>query len=293
MSTLKDLVGGEVARDGEFLSLGLLSHRADRLLVTFYDRKYTDELIANEHIACVLTTSELAALVPEYAGLAVCPDPMSAFYHVHEYLLRHTDFYWRDFKTEISPDAAIHPRAYVAPMNVRVGCGAIVEPNATILEHSIIGEDAVIRVGAVVGCDDLESKHVDGKRVVVPHAGGVFLHDRVELQVNSLVARPVFGGFTEIGEDTKIGAHVHIAHNVCIGRSCYIAPCAIICGSTTIGDHVWIGPNASISSELHVGDRAHITLGAVVTEDVLSGQRVSGNFAIDHDKFIKFVKSIR
>jgi len=67
----------------------------------------------------------------------------------------------------------------------------------------------------------------------------------------------------------------------------------MIGGSTIIEDDVWVGPNASISDNLFIGDSANISLGAVVTKNVARGMTVSGNFAIEHSKFIDFIKSIR
>ena len=125
------------------------------------------------------------------------------------------------------------------------------------------------------------------------HAGGVRLGDRVELQANTCVDRAIFGGFTEIGEDTKCDNLVHIAHNVKIGRRCLLAAQAMIAGSVTIGDDVWIGPSAAVLSEITIGDGAYVTIGSVVTRNVAPGQHVTGNFAIDHDKFIVFLKTIR
>jgi len=293
LTELKDVVSIDVLRDGEFDSLGLLSHDANRMLVGFYDPDYFDQLVANPHIACVITTVDLARQLPEHLAVAICADPKAAFYQIHEYLFRQTDFYWADFDSEISPEAIVHKRAYVAPKNVRIGRGTIVEPNATVLERAIIGEDVIIRAGAVIAGEGFEPKFVGGKHVIIPHAGGVLLHDRVEIQANTHIQRAVFGGFTEIGEDTKIDAFVHVGHHVRVGRHCEIAACAVISGSTIIGDDVWIGPNATISNELRIGNGAFVTLGAVVTRDVADGQRVSGNFAIEHSRFISFIKSIR
>jgi len=67
----------------------------------------------------------------------------------------------------------------------------------------------------------------------------------------------------------------------------------MIAGSAVLGDDVWVGPSASISSEINVGNGAAISLGAVVTRDVEAGARVSGNFAIDHERFLTFMRSIR
>jgi UDP-3-O-[3-hydroxymyristoyl] glucosamine N-acyltransferase len=59
-----------------------------------------------------------------------------------------------------------------------------------------------------------------------------------------------------------------------------------VLGSARIGDDVWIGPNATISNQVQIGDGAAVSLGSVVVRDVRSGQRVSGNFAVDHRRFL-------
>lgn len=163
----------------------------------------------------------------------------------------------------------------------------------TILERSVIGENVIIRAGALIGGDGFEPKYVAGKLVNINHTGGVWIGNNVEILHNTVIQRSVFGGFTKIGDETKIGSLALIGHNAKIGRNCEIASNSHIAGSTIIGDKVWIGPNATISSELKVGKGAYITLGSVVTKDVEKGKRVSGNFAVDHNLFIKFIKSIR
>ena len=78
-----------------------------------------------------------------------------------------------------------------------------------------------------------------------------------------------------------------------IGRACLLGAHAAITGSVVIGDEVWVGPNATISSALTVGSQAAVSLGSVVTRDVPPGERVSGNFAITHNRFLSFIRSIR
>jgi UDP-3-O-[3-hydroxymyristoyl] glucosamine N-acyltransferase len=68
---------------------------------------------------------------------------------------------------------------------------------------------------------------------------------------------------------------------------------AIVLGSTVVGDDVWIGPGAIISNELDIGDAAFITLGAVVTKNIARGEKVSGNFAIPHSRFLEHLRDIR
>lgn len=293
---LSDLAGVapfELVRDAEFESVGLLSYDSPKLFASLYDARIVRrELEGNTKVACIMTSPKLAPLVPGHVGLAVAADPVASFYAIHDYLSNHTDFYWRDFDTEISPGARVSPAAAVAPRNVRIGRGTVIEPNVSVLEHCLIGEDVVVRAGAVIGAEGFDPKTIGGSVRVIPHAGGVRLRDRVEIQANSVVCRCVFGGFTEIGEETKVSSLVNVSHNVRIGRRCRIAACASVMGSARIGDDVWIGPNATISNRVCIGDGAAISLGAVVVRDVPPGCRVSGNFAIDHQKFLEFFRSL-
>ena len=287
LSHVADIVPINILQDGEFLSLGLLSHNCDKMLVGLYDPGYLRKLLANLSITCVITTHDIAKQLPKHLAIAISDDPKTVFYQIHDYLARETDFYWKEFVSEISPAAAIHERAYVASKNVRIGRGTIVEPNVTILERSIIGDDVIIRAGAVIGGSGMEPKYVGGKHVNIYHAGGVWLNNRVEISSNSHIQRSVFGDFTRLGEDTKVGPLVNIAHNVTVGRRCEIAGTSIIAGSSTIGDDVWIGPNSTISSEIRIGNNARVNLGSVVVKNVKPGQQVSGLFAMDHSKALR------
>jgi len=293
LEEIADLVDVVIERDAEFKSLGFVTHVRPQMLVFLEHEKYLLNLLRNPQICGVITTRELAGHLPAQSGIAIADNPRKAFYELHNYLAEKTDFYWTDFPSEISDEAVIHPKAYIADRNVRIGRGSIIEAGVTVLERSLIGEDVVLRAGCVIGSEGFQFERIDSRVLSVAHAGGVKLGNRVEIQANSAISRSAFGGFTELGDDTKLDNLVHVAHNVKIGERCFLAACAMIAGSVTIGDDVWIGPGACISSEITIGDKANITLGSVVTRDVPPGQRVTGNFAIDHAKFIAFIKSIR
>jgi UDP-3-O-[3-hydroxymyristoyl] glucosamine N-acyltransferase len=263
------------------------------MLVFLESEKYLARFFQNPYIVGVVTTPVISSALPERYGVAVSDHPRKAFFTFHNYLATKTDFYWKDFPSQISENAIIHPNAYVAPRNVRIGRGTVIEPGVTVLERSIIGEDVILRAGCTVGSQGFYLGRIEGEVFSIAHAGGVKIHDRVEVQANSAISRSVFHEYTELGEDTKLDNLVHIAHNSKIGARCLLAANAMVAGSVTIGDDVWIGPGASISNEITIGDGARITIGSVVTRDVAPGQSVSGNFAIEHDKFIAFLKTIR
>lgn len=96
---------------------------------------------------------------------------------------------------------------------------------------------------------------------------------------------------TRIGAHSKIDAQCHIGHGAQIGRSVFVAAGAVIGGNTKIGDGVWIGINATVSNRLTIGANARVSLGAVVTKNVEEGTTVTGNFAIEHAKFLENLKN--
>ena len=281
-------------RDAKFADLALVGHAGPEALVYANDARALKQLERQSHVAAVITTPELTGSVIGATGVATAEDPETAFYALHAWLAAHTDFYWSDFPTEIDRSAAIHERAYIAPRNVRIGPRVIVEPNATILERVTIGEDSIIRAGAVLGVQGFEFKGPASRQgrasragrdygttnTSIPHAGSVALGERVEIQANTTIDRSVFRVPTSVGDDTKIDNLIHIAHNAHIGERCLIAACAMIAGSVTLEDDVWIGPSAVISSGVRIGRGAAIVIGATITKDVAPGERVASDLRV-------------
>lgn len=285
-------LGIDIVRDAETRALGIITGFGEKILAPLFDARFAAEISKNPCVSMVLTTREFAQAVPSDRGLAVCSDPESIFFRLHARLIE-ADFYWTPFETEIARDANIHPSAFVAERNVKIGKGVIIGPMAVVHERTIIGDSCVIGSGTVLGEEGCQVHTVDGRRIVIPHAGGVKLASHVTIKSNCAIDRSLFGGFTEIGEETVLDNLVHVAHAVVIGKRCSLLACSMLSGSIVIGDDVRIGPNATVSNSLSLGDRARVTLGAVVTRDVPADGHVSGNFAVDHKNFLSFVKSIR
>jgi UDP-3-O-[3-hydroxymyristoyl] glucosamine N-acyltransferase len=175
---------------------------------------------------------------------------------------------------------------------VEIADNVIIEPNVTILPDVTIGKNCIIRAGAVLGSEGFEHKRTKFGILPVFHDGKVIVGDDVEIGANTCVDKGFAWRNTSIGNQTKIDNLVHIGHGAQVGEKCLITACSQI-GASDIGDNVWVGPNANILSQHSIGNSAVITVGAVVTTDVAPGKRVTGNFAIDHQKFIKFIKQIR
>jgi UDP-3-O-[3-hydroxymyristoyl] glucosamine N-acyltransferase len=285
-------LGLAVLRSREFRSLGYLNHARPEMLVPYHDARFHGALAGNGNIAMVIASAAVASGVPEHLGVAVAIDPMESFIKLHMRLVQE-NFYGAPFATDIAPDARIHPTAYVDPDRVRIGHGVVVGPNATVLAGTILEDEASVGPGTVIGSDGFEVRRVDGRAIVVPHAGGVRIGSGAAVQANVVVIRSLYGGATEIGAGTFIADLCRITHEVKIGENCRISGAVAVGGSTVIGDEVWIGPNATLSDGLRIGNRARVTLGAVVTQDVPDDGHVSGNFAIEHQKLIAFLRTIR
>ena len=176
-----------VLRNGEFQSLGKADNSGTRMLTFLESEQYLPAIVRNKNVACVLAPAQLARMLPDHIGAAIIDNPRDRFYDIHEYLRLSTDFYWRDFDTEIAPTARVHPAAFVAPRNVRIGPDSIVEAHAVILERAVVGRGAILRSCCVIGGDSFEFRKQGGMIRNIADAGGVALGDRVEGQHGSVI----------------------------------------------------------------------------------------------------------
>ena len=296
MATLGEVagrLGARVVRDGAFTSIGFIQHRWPGRLTFVESPVAAGRLESATGCTCVLASPEVAGAIPEVLGLAIVASPRRAFFALHEYLVAETSFYGTAAPSLVSATARVHPTAFVADTGVRIADQVVVEPNATILAGVDIGSESVIRAGTVVGAEGFQVTIDGGRAQRMAHAGRVRIGSRVEIQSNCCIDRALFGGYTSIGDETTIDKLVYVAHHVDVGRACRIGAGAILNGSVTVGDGTWIGPNATISDGLVIGAGAAVSLGSVVTRDVAPGVRVTGNFALPHDRFLEAIRRDR
>lgn len=181
----------------------------------------------------------------------------------------------------------------VVSSDVSIDCGTIIHSNVSIYSNVKIGKNCIIHSGVVIGSDGFGfEKDEDGILIKIPHIGGVIIGDNVEIGANTCIDRGTLSN-TVIGESVKIDNLCQIAHNVKIGARTMIAGGATLSGTVSVGSDVWIGPGVIISNGLKIGSGSYITIGSVVISDLQENSRVSGNFAIDHSKFVKFIGRIR
>lgn len=289
LSNLEKL-GVAVRRDCAFMRMGVLSAANGKpgSLVFCESEHWLREALKNPNVAALLVPEALAPLVPEPYGIAVSDCPRDDFYRIHNRFDEIAPVVLHE-PTRMGRNCTVSPLAYIDPENVVLGDNVVVKEFATVYGPAEIGDNTVIRAGVRIGSDGFQfPKDKDGKICYTRHYGGVTIGTDVEIKENTVVNKGLFfGDRASIGDNTKIDAQCYIAHNVSIGARCLMGPGVQVCGSSTIGDRVWIGPQALISSELKIGDEAQIVMGSIVIGNVKAGKKVSGNFAVDHEKHLR------
>lgn len=282
-------------RNGHFLTIGFLGDNVSaEMLIYIKNEKYLGLFYNQANVTAIITTEEIyeKVLTTSNCGVLVAEEPEKLFYLVHNFLYRETNFYKKDdFSTIIGTNAVISPNAVIAEKNVFIGDNVIIEPNVIIMEGTRIGDNCFIGANTAIGTRGFQYYRDDNEAFYIEHVGGIIIENNVEILSNSCVAKGLIKP-TCLCDEVKVDNLVHIAHSAYLDKRVLVTAGVIIGGSAYIGKRAWLGVNAAICPSVHVGDDAFVCMGAVVTKDVPNGQKVSGNFAIDHKKQIDFIKQI-
>ena len=150
----------------------------------------------------------------------------------------------------------------------------------------------IIHSGTVAGSDGFGFvPDPGGRHRKIPQNGNVVIGNHVEIGANCTIDRAVTGS-TSIGDYTKLDNLIQVAHNVHIGRGCFIAAQTGIAGSTVVGDGVVFGGQAGVGGHIVINDGAVIAAKSGVTKDVASGVTVSGNPARPHMETLRLAAAV-
>jgi UDP-3-O-[3-hydroxymyristoyl] glucosamine N-acyltransferase len=168
----------------------------------------------------------------------------------------------------------------------RVGKQSRLYPRVTLYAGSLLGDNAIVHSGAVIGSDGFGYVEENGKRWKFPQVGQVSIGNDVEIGANSTIDRGSLDR-TEISAGVKIDNLVHVAHNVHIGENTVIAAQTGISGSAVIGRNVAFGGQAGLGDHCFVEDGAIVggQAGILPGKIVRAGQIVWGTPCRPLDKF--------
>lgn len=284
----------EIINDIEFQTLGLAIADTSLNFCTFLDNAgYVEQL--GDNAVMVITNPEISRLIAN-RGVCISSNPKISFFELHNYLTGFSAYkLCKDFDTIIGENCKISDATSIAKKNVKIGNNVTIEEFVSIKENTEIGDNTFVGAGTIIGGEGYEFKRlIDNKVLSVKHFGWVKIGNNVNIQYNTCVDKAIYPwDATILGDYCKIDNLVHIAHGVKLGKAVFVVAGALLGGRTVIGDNSWVGVGATVSNGLVIGKDARINIGAVATRNVDDNSSVSGNFAIEHKKFIEFIKSIR
>jgi UDP-3-O-[3-hydroxymyristoyl] glucosamine N-acyltransferase len=165
--------------------------------------------------------------------------------------------------------AKIFAGCYIG-QETRIGAETVLYPNVTVYHRCQIGEKVIIHSGTVIGCDGFGFVRTEDNIVKIPQSGRVVIERDVEIGANCAIDRGTLGD-TVIGQGSKLDNLIQIAHNVKIGRYCFIAGQTGVAGSTVIEDSATMAGQVGIVGHIRIGQGAVIAAQSGVTKDVPPG----------------------
>lgn len=193
---------------------------------------------------------------------------------------------------QIGADALIHPGVRIGP-RVRIGARAVIHANAVIGADGlsfVTPEVSLVETARRTLGDTRDAEAQEWRRI---HSlGGIEIGDDVEIGAVSTVDYGTIRA-TCVGDGTKIDNHVHIAHNVIIGRHCLLCAQVGIAGSSRLGDYVVLAGQAGVADNITLGDRVIGGAAAKILSNVPAGRVVQGYPAVKMETHVEGYKALR
>jgi len=175
---------------------------------------------------------------------------------------------------------------------VEIGDHCVLHPNVVLYPGTVLDENVTIHAGTVIGSDGFGYKLRQGVHIKFPQVGTVRVERDVEIGSNTCIDCAALGQ-TVIGAGTKIDNHVHIAHNVQVGKGVLICGQAGIGGSTVIEDYAVLVSQSGVADHVRVGRGAVVLAQSGVISDIPAGAEVVGFPATDRRQAMRETVTLR
>ena len=297
LAELADLVKGKIVGDPTMVITGVSEIQNGReSTITFLGNlKYKKYL---------LTTGASAVVVPEASLLGNTP---GIVHHNPQLAIAKI---LGEFTPELQYTSGVNETAYVDSKakigkNVTIGAfsviesGVIIGDNSNIGSHTIIsqktsigkncsifsnihiyygtniGDNAIIHSGTVIGSDGfgfVTDKDINYK---IPQHGNVIIGNNVEIGANCAIDRGTIGD-TIIEDQCKLDNHVHLAHNVRLGKGCLLTAAVTIAGSVEVGEFCIFAGHVGVAPHVKIGARSVLAAKTGVSKSLTGGKIYAG-----------------
>lgn len=178
---------------------------------------------------------------------------------------------------ELGENVVLEPFTFL-DHGVRIGDNSIIKAGTRIRENVIIGDNCIIGENAVIGGEGfgLEKDILSGRTYRIPHIGGVYIGDFVQIGVGCSVVSGTIEP-TTIMDNVFIDDLCHIAHNCQIGKNSIITACSQLSGSVRLKENCYVAPNATIRNKTTIGKNCFIGQAASITRNMEDDLIFAGN----------------
>jgi UDP-3-O-[3-hydroxymyristoyl] glucosamine N-acyltransferase len=211
----------------------------------------------------------------------------------------------------IGDDAVIGNQVTIS-VGALIGTNAIIQTGVHIGPNVVIGDNFIAHPGVVIGADgfsfvtaepsamekarkslgDVGEGNSEQPWIKIHSLGGVLIGDDVEIGANSSVDAGTIRA-TSIGSGTKFDAHVHVGHNVEVGRNCLLCAQVGIGGSARVGDYVVLGGQVGVADNITIGDGVIAGGASKILSNVPKGRAILGYPAVKMKTHVESYKALR
>ena len=297
LTELADLVKGKIVGDPTIVITGVSEIQNGReSTITFLGNlKYKKFLLTTGASAVVVTEASLLGNKP---GI-VHHNPQLAIAKI-----------LGEFTPDLQYTSGVNETAYVDSKakigkNVTIGAfsvietGVIIGDNSNIGSHTIIGQkasigkncnifsnihiyygtnigdNAIIHSGTVIGSDGFGFVTDEDINYKIPQNGNVIIGNNVEIGANCAIDRGTIGD-TIIEDQCKLDNHVHLAHNVRLGKGCLLTAAVTIAGSVEIGEFCIFAGHVGVAPHVKIGARSVLAAKTGVSKSLTGGKVYAG-----------------
>ena len=163
----------------------------------------------------------------------------------------------------------------VIDQKTSIGKNCKIFSNIHIYHGTDIGDNAIIHSGTVIGSDGFGFVTDQDINHKIPQNGYVIIGNDVEIGANCAIDRGTIGD-TIIEDQCKLDNHVHLAHNVRLGKGCLLTAAVTIAGSVEVGEFCIFAGHVGVAPHVKIGARSVLAAKTGVSKSLTGGKVYAG-----------------
>ena len=297
LSELADLVKGKIVGDPTMVITGVseIQNGLESTITFLSNLKYKKYLLTTSASAVVVSEASLLdnkpGIVHHNPQLAIAKI-LGEFTPKLQYTSGVNETAYVDSKAKIGKNVTIGPFSVieagviigdhsnigshtVIDQKTSIGKNCKIFSNIHIYHGTNIGDNAIIHSGTVIGSDGFGFVTDQDINHKIPQNGYVIIGNDVEIGANCAIDRGTIGD-TIIEDQCKLDNHVHLAHNVRLGKGCLLTAAVTIAGSVEVGEFCIFAGHVGVAPHVKIGARSVLAAKTGVSKSLTGGKVYAG-----------------